>query len=192
MSKLKLSLLAVAIVMVGAFGATTAQASRGITVTQTRITATGVLTLNGGLTVCNVSLTLSLGSTTLTKTRGTNQGSVTAGSITGCSGLASSGAVLTPINVQYDTFAGTLPNITSISIVAPNAGFSLNTLGGTCLYGGSLSGVRFLVTGGAISNVDFTGSNAIAKVSGGALCPSTGTITGPMTVTTTVPRIALV
>lgn len=185
MRNIKLALLTLTVIAIGAVGATTAQASRGIRVSTSTITASGRLTLNAGATVCNVSLTLNIPLILIAKVTGTNQGTVTRGSITNCSGLASSGTVLTPINVQYRSFSGVLPRgITRITIIAPNAGFLLNTaLAGSCLYGGALDNVGFPVTGGTtVSSVDFTGSSTLPKVSGGPFCPATGSITGSLTV----------
>jgi hypothetical protein len=180
----KLLLMAVGFLTVALMGASTAQASRGISLSATTIGASGSLTMNSVIT-CDVLLSLTANSNTLTKTTGTTQATANGGYIRNCTGSLAgnpaTGAILGPINIQYRSFAGTLPNITKINILAPNAAFSLNTVAGLCLYAGSLDGVGFDVSGGAISSVNFNGSSALAKSSGGLLCPSSGSISGLLT-----------
>ena len=177
-----------------AIAATTAQASTGVSLSSGGpITATGRLTMNGS-TICTVSLTLT-SSTTLRKTTGVTQAQVTAGSITACSSPigVNSGAVLTPINIQYASFSGTLPNITGIGVTAPNAGFRLDAFSGAvrCLYGGNMTGITFNITGGRVTGVTFA-SNRLPLVSGSGLCPADGTVAGPLTVQGTAPTVTLV
>lgn len=163
----------------------TAQASRGVSLSATTISASGQLTLNGSV-ICTVSLTLVARSSTVTKTVGTTQANVTAGTITACSGLGMQrGTVLIPaggIPVQYASFSGTLPSITSININAINPGFEITGTLATCLYQGNLNGIRFVVSGGRVTAASFTGSNALPLSRGTLFCPSTGTITGSLAV----------
>ena len=179
-----------------AIAASTAQASRGIRLSSSGpITATGRLTMNGS-TICTVSLTLTA-ATTLSKTRGITQGTVTAGSITACSSPigVNSGVVLTPISIEYDSFTGLLPNISGINIIASNAGFRLDAFGGgvRCLYGGRMTGITFNITGGRVTGVTFA-SNTLPLVAGSGLCPAGGTVAGPLTVTpaSSAPTVTLV
>jgi hypothetical protein len=180
----KMLAMAMAFVVIAALGASTAQASRGISLSATTIGASGVLTMNGVLT-CDVLLSLTANSLTLSKTTGTNQARANGGYIRNCAGsLAGSpntGAILGPINLQYRSFGGALPAITRINIIAPNAAFSVNTIAGNCLYAGALDNVGFDIASGRISGVDFDATNALARSSGSILCPSTGTIRGDLT-----------
>lgn len=190
-------LLATALVALTALTASTAQASNGVSTSATDITASGSLTMTGGI-VCNVTLNLTLGSSTIAKRAATFGGINAARStITGCTGILAArspnntGTILTGITTAYRSFTGTLPNIDRININAPGAGFLLNTVAGSCLYGGTLDGISFNVSGGAISTVTFSGGT-IPRVSGGGLCPTTGGITGTLTVTGTAPTVTLV
>ena len=183
--RFKLLFMAAAFLMVALLGASTAQASTGISLSTTTIGASGQLVLNGVLT-CDVLLSLTANSRTLTKTTGTNQAVANGGYIRNCAGsLAGSpntGAILGPINVQYASFEGGLPTITKINITAPNAAFSVNAaVAGNCLYSGNLRGVGITRNSGtgAATGVRFD-SNALPKASGSFLCPSTGTIVGTL------------
>lgn len=191
-------LLAAALVVLTALTASTAQASRGVSASATNITASGSLTMTGGI-VCNVTLNLTLGSSTILKDTSARFGGINAAnsSISGCTGILAArapnntGTILTGITTVYRSFAGTLPNISRININAPGAGFLLNTVAGSCLYGGTLDGISFNVSGGAISTVTFSGGT-IPRISGGGLCPTSGGITGNLTVTGTAPTVTLV
>lgn len=194
----KLLFMAAAFLTVALLGASTAQASRGISLSSTTIGASGVLTMNGVLT-CDVLLSLTARSSTLSKTTGTTQATANGGYIRNCSGsLAGSpntGAILGPINIEYASFDGTLPNIRKINIIARAAAFSVNTVAGNCLYQGDLSGVGFDLNGanpGSVLDVDFTGSNTLPKASGSFLCPSTGQITGKLNTLLSAVTVTLV
>lgn len=191
-----LLMLAALLVLATFLGAGAAQASRGLSLSSTVIGASGVLTINGVIT-CDVLLALTLNSNTLMKTTGTNQGTANGGYIRNCSGsLAGSpntGAILGPLNVQYASFQGTLPNITKINVVVPNAAWVNNTVAGPCLYAGNLTGLGFDIGSGTVRWVDFNGTNALPKSSGGFLCPSTRTISGVLaTFLPAAPTVTLV
>lgn len=180
--RLRLLFFTAALLIVPVLGASTAQASRGINVSTTNIAISGTIVLNGVLT-CEFLIGIG-SSTTIAKTTGTNQASATGGYLRNCSGSLAgnpnTGAILGPINVQYRSFAGTLPNITKINLLFPNFAFSINTIAGNCLYGGSLDGSGLTISSGTGTAFDFTGSSALPRVSGGILCPTTGTITGQL------------
>lgn len=170
--------------------ASNAHASRGISLSSQTIGAGGTLTFNGGAWTCNALFTYRTNSNTISKTTGVNYGSITSGSITNCTGLATGGTVLAPINLQYSSFTGTLPNISEINSVSPNFAISFNTIAGTCLYGGSVRTKKLLVVLG-ITIFRYI-SESVTKRSGSALCPSTLTIAGDLTTLGTVPRVALI
>jgi hypothetical protein len=179
----KLLALALSFVVIAALGASTAQASRGISLSSNTIGASGRLTMNGVLT-CDVLLSLTV-TNPIVKGLSINQGRASGGHIRNCAGsLAGSpntGAILGPINIQYAGFSGTLPRITRITIIAVSAGFSINTIAGNCLYGGNLNSVGFDISGSTVSGVDFDSTNGLSRASGSILCPATGTIRGDLT-----------
>lgn len=165
-----------------AVASSSATASRGFGI---GISASGTLTLNGGAAVCSGALTITAASLPLLKNTGIDQGTIVAASITRCTGSLATGggAILTPIAVRYQTFTGTLPNaITGVTVMGVDAGISLDTVAGPCLYRGDLGGVTINISGGVASTVSFTGSNTLPKFSGSILCPSTGSASGTLTV----------
>ena len=201
-------LLGIAVTVVGALGATSAQAATGVSVSAQRIGVSGVLTMNSLLT-CTVLLELTLNSTTLTKTTLGSKGSVTAGSITNCN-LAGGGRVLTPIPIYYTGFTGRLPNIERIRINAGDAsnpvGFQITNLtplacplfGASPLYGGAadfnLADVDFVLNSstGQVTAVAFGNSEALSENTS-TTCPNEATIRGQLTVFLgTAPTVTLV
>jgi hypothetical protein len=182
---IKTLLLLAALLVLGAFlGTGAAQASRGIELSSTTIGASGVITLNGVVT-CDVLISITANSRTISKTTGITQATVNGGWVRNCTGSLvgspSTGAFLGPIDIEYASFSGTLPNITRITVTLANGASSLNTVAGNCLYGGRVTGVGFDVTAGTLSGIDFNGSSAVSKVSGSILCPSTRTAAGRLT-----------
>ena len=200
---IRLALVSAAVVILGAMAfASTAQASRGISSSHTRIGVSGNLTMNG-LVVCDVLLELTLASSSIAKSTSPAQGTVTAGDIPRCSAGATQGDILFPIPVSYASFNGTLPNISRINVtagtVANPVGFFLEGLpfcAAGALFGGAasptMSGISFNVAGGQITGVTF--NSALNRNAGGALCPSRGTIEGTLTtfLNGVVVRVALV
>ena len=194
MTKMIRFILAVSAVLAfSVIGTSAAQASNGISLSENTITANGPLTLSNGLAICDVSLTLQLLNNPIVKDPDPTRVQarvVQPSSIRNCSGgLAIDGAVLTPIDIVYDSFGGTLPNISSIRVDAPNAGFALNTILGTCLFGGNLQNIDFLISSGSVTTARFN-NTGIPIVTGP--CPSPGTIAGDLTVLAPVPTATLV
>lgn len=192
MHKIRVLLVAAAVVVVGAMlGAGTAQASRGISASATRIGASGVLTMNG-LIPCQVLLELTLSSSTILKSTSSAQGTANGGWIRNCTG-ATDGAILGPIPVSYASFNGTLPAITGINVTAAGAGFQLNSipLCGSALYRGNLTGITINSSGGSVTGVTFN-SNSLPRSTGGATCPSNATIRGTLNTLLSAVTIALV
>jgi hypothetical protein len=182
---LKRLLLAAGILAVAlAGGGSAAQASRGISFGSTVFGASGTFTMNGVLT-CDILVGFTLSSSTLAKTTGVNQITANGGYVRNClgslGGSPNTGVILGPINVQYRSFSGTLPNITRINLVAVNMAWSWNSVAGVCLYAGSWDGIGLSVASGRVTDFDLTGSTGLAKSSGSILCPATGTLTGRLT-----------
>ncbi|MGB7159235.1 MAG: hypothetical protein WBD40_14295 [Tepidisphaeraceae bacterium] len=192
MKKFSMLFVAALAVLAGMFGAASAQAATGIRVSSSSIGAGGRLTMNGNV-ICDVLLTLTLTANPIAKRTGVNQGTA-AGTIRNCSGGGATGAgtVLAGITVQYQSFSGTLPNITRITINAPNAGFQLATIVGNCLYGGNLTGVGLTASALAVTAADFGASATLPRVSGSGLCPASAQIRGVLAVLGTPPTITLV
>ena len=116
------------------------------------------------------------------------------GSITNCSGLASSGTVYAPLTVRYQSNGGLPANVgdpltTSIVVSSPDADFGLNTLLGECRYGGNLTDVVFHANAsGQVTSVEFT-NKSIPRIGGSILCPSSGAIAGTLAVQGTPPVV---
>lgn len=170
-----------------------AAALRSITVNRTRVTATSrsvIFEASELNTTCEVTLN---GETTVTaaaKRAGTNIGVITEGRTTNCRGAAREARVLNtavrPIRIQYASFAGTLPRITSVSVTGVESEFLLNTFFGSCLYKGDVP-ARFSETGGGtrFNQAEFR-RGAARLVSGPCGFAPTGTITGTFSLSTTL------
>lgn len=178
--------------LVALAAASASDASRGIQLSQSRITASGRLTMAGN-SVCDVSITATTNSVTLLKQTGVTQFTLTAGSGT-CTGPIGSATLtlLTPWNGRYVSFRGTLPNITGINVMYTNAGWrGTYALIGSCLWGGALTGVTWNVSGGTWVSVTYN-SSPVPLVSGTAFCPSTDIRSGTLTVVSPIPTVTLV
>ena len=174
--------------------ATTAQGSTGIGLSSgSPVTATGRLTMNGS-TICSWSLTLNFPAT-LRKAPGVNQATVSAGSISACSPPigVNSGVILTPFNIQYASFTGSLPGITGLNLKSPDFGFRLDAFSGfvRCLYGGNFTGMTLNIVGGTLRTATFA-TNRIPLVVGSGLCPADLTFAGTITVQNVPPTVLLV
>lgn len=176
----------------GIMFAPNASAATGIRFNSSSIGFGGRLTLNG-TQICDILLVLTLTRNPMTKTTGVNQGTL-GGTIQNCSGggATGGGTVLAGITVQYQSFAGNLPSITSVVLNVPNAGFKFGTLAGDCLYGGNWTGLRLNATALTISGMDMNTTATLPKVSGIAFCPSMGTARGLLAALGTPPTITLV
>lgn len=190
--------LLVGVVAMAGVAAAAARGSSGIQSSSSGpITANGSITF-GGNTICTVSLTFSLSANPMLKTIGRTQGTVSGGSITSCRSSIgiTDGTWLLPGNIQYSSFSGTLPNITSVLTNVTNTGFQLNSsLGIRCLYGTLVLVIRFLfflIATATILNQINIDSAPVPRVSGGGLCPASVTVRGTLAVLSPQPRVALV
>lgn len=183
-------------VAVVAVAAPTATAATGIQVGAGFLTASGVIRKNAGQSTCDVQITFSTDgviakTTSLTPFPGEH---FAAGSIRNCRGslLNANGHSFSGGSIRYHSFIGTLPNITGIRLVLLGVSITLSTLAGNCTYGGDLSTVTATVAGGVATGVDFSGSAALPRVSGSALCPSSMALSGALTASAPVPSVRLV
>lgn len=125
---------------------------------------------------------------TVAKTRGTRVGSVTEGrGANGTESLFGSRVTVTvraspaaPFNLTYETFLGTLPNITGVEVRTEEGAFEIRSeLIGNCIY---LRGrVPFLLTfpARAEGNAGSFGPNRVTKTAeSGSFCPTTGELLG--------------
>jgi hypothetical protein len=167
----------------------------------------------GGLTLaCPVTLEGSFHSRTLSKVSGQLIGYVTRAFLTrsGCvvtggvedirilNGVETTTNTL-PWHIRYDSFTGTLPNITSIRLQLVNASFVLTAFGVNCLYKSTTARPAFadtLVTAGAVTGLRALSERFIPVFEGGFLCPEETRFTGTARVTllgtTTAIRVRLV
>lgn len=126
-SKLLLASVSTA-VLLGAF-ASAASAGR-LSYSEERITASwsGIKFRGGGVTIaCEVTLNSTLHSRSITKTNGLLIGYVTAGSVNRCSGgHATLLRETLPWHTTYESFSGTLPNISAIRSSILGAAFRIS------------------------------------------------------------------
>lgn len=180
---------------VAAVAAPAASASSGIQLGAGFLTASGVITKNNGQSTCDVQVTFSTDgviakTTSLTPFPGEH---FAAGSIRNCRGmLNANGHTFTGGSIRYHSFTGTLPNITGIRLVLLGVSITLSTIVGNCTYGGDLSPVTVTVAGGVATGVSFTGSAALPRLSGSALCPASSTLSGALTASAPAPSARLV
>jgi hypothetical protein len=190
-NKSKLLVTAFAVVLALTMGASAASANRSISLSETRATATSAaLTFTeegGGFNIiCEVTLTVTL-NRSIGKTRGNVVGGVTGVTVRNCRGgtvrvLAPEAA--RPWPIKYESFAGTLPNITSVRLTLERVGFLVEAFFGIarCLFGGNAQGT----TGGnPITELRADERIAIPLVTnlGGAECPRNGIFRGTFRVT---------
>lgn len=164
----------------------TASATTGIGISPGgAITANSVgrITFTGGAVSisCDISLTGTLAAS-VAKVAGTSFGSITAGTSTSCgTGVVSSVLTATPWAVQYRSFTGTLPSISTLTQRWAPMTWSYGAVTiGTCLY--TTPGLGFTFTPPRALAID--ASNSWTKAAGGALCPTSGRWSGAFALTT--------
>lgn len=184
--RLRLALLALLAASAASHG--TASADDGFEVTSgARYTATGTVTVNGGLGICTLTLTGTMAGSWLA-TSLARMGTVTAGTLSGCTGTSVSAGTLlgssTP--AHHVSYAGTFPSaVTTIEQRLLGIALSLTTVAGVCLYGGQQT--TTLDVASATTTIAL-GGNTLPKVSGSIICPATATLTGTLA---TAARIAV-
>jgi hypothetical protein len=187
--KIRLSLLAA--IAVCAFAATPAFASRGIDATPSgSYTATGRVSFSssGVSGSCDVTYTASIG--LVAKSVGAISGRMTAITFANC---LPAGMVVVAQNVNqwawlYNSFTGTLPNITSVLYNVVNVQILVTTLLWRCLFIGT-QGLRF--TPPNLHTWLAATFNLLAQPLNSLLCPSSFNVVASNTVDPVARRLVL-
>lgn len=147
--------------------------------------------VGGGNTVsCNVTLEGSFHSATIAKARGALIGHISRGSLNNCTGGSATILSATlPWHVQYESFAGTLPDINTVRILFIGASFQFQPAGSlTCLMRTSTTeptgAIAFLeqerviaFTINPLLEIRLTGQGGLCAFSGGAHLEGIGVLT---------------
>jgi len=200
-TKLVLTALTAALVLSAAVGSASA--------TRLEISNTGIRVLyraltfsesgGGSETICPVTLEGTFHSRTISKVANSLVGFITRAFSASASCTGAGRAVVLagtlPWHVRYESFEGTLPNITGINLLLEGASFLITEFGVSCLYRGQARGTAVREAGGAIT-LRADPNRLIPKSSGGILCPANGRFAGAEPVTnlggTTPIRVTLV
>jgi hypothetical protein len=171
-------LLAVAgaTVLLGAL-VSSASAARLSTSSQTLRAGFARVNFSGGFgtTECPLTLEGSLHTRTIAKTAGSLIGLITRAILGAC--IRGSATILTatlPWHVRYQSFTGTLPNITRLSTDVAGSAFQIRepTFGITCLAsGGFPRGIYTREAAGALTSAEISGTSPTN-------CGAEGTLTG--------------
>ena len=192
---IKLLAIAALAVVAGALGAGSAAAaefqfSPGGTITGTSL---GPVTFSGGgiNITCNLTIRGTVTSARVVKVAGTSYGAINSVSISRCSGGTAAVSGL-PWPVVYNAILGSLPNaVTGVSLTLQRARFSA-TFGVTCEYGGDVTSLLAVTgTNPYTTTLYAVPSTSVPLVSGGFLCPRSGSMSGTFALspTQTVTRI---
>ena len=191
-SKLILAGLAATLLM--SLAVSSASANRlSISNTRARIVWTEyVLTSGEGgerLVTCPLTLEGSFHSATIAKVIGALIGHINRASFAEAScrgGRMTISQASLPWHITYEGFAGTLPRITEITLLLRGMNYTLEIFGVVCGYGRPEENLRAIAnveaSGGITSLVPDT-TIALAKLSGGILCPGTSGFSGRASVT---------
>ena len=139
----------------------------------------------GGLIQCDVSLRVTFHARTFTKVPGSLVAHVTLGAFRNCT--AGIGATLLsaalPWHIQFDSFTGTLPNVTGFRLRLVGFAVLFDLLGNTCLYSSTVARPFFLIAnrnaGGTLTGMSADEVPAIpllTRLSG--ICPETINFSG--------------
>jgi hypothetical protein len=142
---------------------------------------------------CPVTLEGSLHSRTFVKASGALIGYITRALLasSACTGglaeSASLGTETLPWHVKYESFTGTLPNITSLGLRVFDKVERVFEMRMSCLYMPAMEGMKLIATvgaGGVITRVDTDPPNLLLpRVHGGPICPIEYTDVGRATIT---------
>ncbi|ADB51712.1 hypothetical protein [Conexibacter woesei] len=178
--RVRLALLALSLLAATAAGPGTAAAVLGFRVTAgARFSVSGPVTFTSsfGTAECSLRATGTLAASWL-KTRLANMGSITSVTATSCRGAVSALVHLGPTTpLAYVSFSGALPSVVLVNHVMQRFGVALTTPFGLCLYGGDLAASLNIWLGPVWFEIH---RSSLPKVSGSALCPATGTVSGMM------------
>lgn len=167
--------------------ATSASASSGVGISPSgsiTLNSSGRVTFTGGAVnvACDYSFAGTIASS-VAKVAGAGLGSITSGTLTNCgTGVTGAALFVSPASwpITYNSFAGTLPSITSVNVSISGWQISITTATtGTCLYTGSMKETFTPPRSWAIDT-----SNSFARSSGGIFCPALGKLAGAFTLST--------
>ena len=157
-----------------------------------RIVWTEMILTNGaggeGLITCPVTLEGSIHSATVSKVIGSLVGHINRATIAEAScrgGRATISQASLPWHTTFEGFTGTLPRIASMILSLQGVNFVIEVFGVVCGYGRpeeNSRGIANVEAGGTITSLNSDTSIAIAKLTGGILCPSTGGFSGTASV----------
>ena len=145
----------------------------------------GALALEGGggaLSVrCQVTLSGTFSEATFPKTVGTQFGSLNNSGVSSCSGGSLSFLSLSesPVRVTYQSFTGTLPNVTALGFRIAEVRIQSTGLL-TCLYSGNVDALMAMVERETWEAGASTITSGRLTLSSGALCPESATLSGRM------------
>lgn len=198
-----LNALLLAAVALTALSATASATRLSIADADGLASASGVLTLvsSGITTSCNVTLGLSL-PRSITKAPSVDlAGLLPSGggsTVAGCSGIMRSVVILTGVTKRYQSFAGTLPNIASITSVSQGSGFLVqfnSPVSAGCLYptnGITVQLVRNIATRAITSATLSTPGTLTPTRLTAAPCPPAAKLSGTLTVLAPQPVVTLI
>jgi hypothetical protein len=180
-TRFAIGMIAAAYVLLALSGSATANrlslSNRNIRWMYTEYTSTN----NAGVSIsCAVTFEGSFHSATLAKVRGALIGHLTR--VTSRSGCSGGGDIVflaetLPWHLRYASFAGTLPNISSISVDVIGFAWRYPGFGGTCLYRSTAEGpARFILNRGpegGVRTVTADPTVGVPFVSGEFICPET-------------------
>lgn len=211
-TKLLLAALTTALVLAAGINTATARrieiSNTGIRIVWSELTFSSVSTGAGTDAICPVTLEGTLHSRTISKVSGQLIGFITSAHVNersppctykggalavrilnGNTGNGEEAPTTLPWHIRYDSFAGTLPNITRIRVQLVGAGFRLEVpfFAIVCLFKttGSFPGFGDLNigAGGVITNLTVLPERPIPLFEGRAGCPTQGFFRGTATVT---------
>jgi len=131
---------------------------------------------------CPVTLEGSFHSATIAKIARLLIGAVTRVNIREAScqeGSASINNATLPWHVTYESFSGTLPNISAVNLLLSRFLFTVELIGVACTYGTSTDNITgaAAVAGGEITELrPVAGRNTAHRLSGSIFCPATGNL----------------
>jgi hypothetical protein len=192
MSKSKLFLLA-ALALVALTAAAGSATAASFTISPggaASAVSNGKVTFTAGETTiaCNLTLSLELNRTAITKTAGNSVGSVTRVTWANCEGGEVAAVLNVPWAVTYQSISGTLPEgVTATGLQVTNAQFQLSVFGGfaNCLYAGNQPASLGLsrISGATYRSGTLSITPTSLALRSGFGCPSSGTMRGTFTLT---------
>jgi len=161
--------------------------NRNIRIVWTELIFTGA----GGeaLLTCPITLEGSFRSATIAKVIGALIGHINRATVAEAScrgGRMTISQASLPWHITFEGFTGTLPRISSVTLLLRGMNYSLEVFGVVCGYGRPEKNAKSIAnveSNGGIASLDIDTSIALAKLSGGILCPGTQGFSGHASVT---------